>query len=123
MAAGTSHVTQIPDGQIFLVDLTASACSCIRYQDTGVPCGHAVAPIYHLKARAPIDYMPKTLSRGNWAETYKADIVPFDFECFNRLTKLDSDSLRQVKNSGKNELELQPCKPPLTKICTSGYAC
>jgi hypothetical protein len=120
MATGSntkSHVTQIPDRQIFLVDLTASTCSCIRYQDTGIPCGHAVATIYHLKARAPIDYMPETLSRGNWVETYKADMAPFDYECFNRLTKLDPNSLHpEVEDVGENENELQPCKPPLTKI-------
>ena len=56
-------------------------------------------------------------SRGIWVETYKADMAPFDYECFNRLTKLDPNSLHpEVEDVGENENELQPCKPPLTKI-------
>ena len=81
-----------------------------------MPCSHAVATTYHLKARPLIDYMPKTFSGGNWVETYKADMAPFEFECFNRLTKLDSNSLHQVEGRGENELDLQSCKLPLTRI-------
>ena len=96
MATGSStksHVTQIPDGQIFLVVLTSSACSCIRYQDN---VAMRSQPSITLRQELQSTYMPKTLSLRNWVETYKADMVPFDFECSNRLTKLDSDSLRQV---------------------------
>jgi len=35
-----SHVTQTHDGQLFHMDLTASTCSCNRYQDTGVAIDH-----------------------------------------------------------------------------------
>jgi len=110
VASTKSHVTQIPDGRIFLADLMMSACSCIRYQDNV-----AMRSQPSITLRQEL-YMPKTLSRGNWVETYKADMAPFDFECSNRLTKLDSNSLRRVEDSGESELEPQPRKPPLAKI-------
>jgi len=91
-----SHVTRIHDGQHPLP----------RHGGT-YHVGHVVATIHHLKAKAPTDYMPKTLSRGNWVETYKLGMAPLDSECPKRLAKLDPNSLHQTEdNSGENELDL-----------------
>jgi len=39
-----ARVVQI-DGQICLVNLEAGTCSCLQYQGSGIPCGHAIALI------------------------------------------------------------------------------
>lgn len=38
------HVTQ-PNGEVKLVDLEQGSCSCMLYQENGIPCGHALTCI------------------------------------------------------------------------------
>jgi hypothetical protein len=71
----TTRVTQQRDNQVFLIDLEAEACICRRYQNSGVPCGHAIRAIQR-KDKAPIDYMPGWHHRTTWIKTYQYNLPP-----------------------------------------------
>jgi hypothetical protein len=68
-------VLQINDRQFFFtVHLDARTCACTRFQDTDIPCGHAVAVINCLK-KPPLDYMPRFVHAHSWLRTYSADMA------------------------------------------------
>ena len=52
--------------------------------------------------------MPKTLSRGNWVETYKPDMAPLDSERRKRVDQAGPEPLcpSAEDDSGENELVL-----------------
>jgi hypothetical protein len=63
------------DGRQWIVDLRAMTCSCLRFQDTGVPCGHAIRVIYAIR-RNPREYMPTALTIDSWIRTYSLGNLP-----------------------------------------------
>lgn len=85
-----------PDGRIFLVDLAAGTCSCRRYQENGVPCGHAMSLIFAIGASVG-SYLPAVLSAAQWAATYTTPLVPIDISSLETL----ADEI---------------CEPPVTRV-------
>jgi hypothetical protein len=85
-----------PNGSIHLVNTAARVCSCRRYQENGIPCGHAMTLIFAIgDAIAP--YLPEELSVGRWVATYATPLPPVDV------------SVLAV-------LEDEVCEPPMTRI-------
>jgi len=61
MSSPTEARVVQPDGRIYLVDLTARTCSCRRYQENGVPCGHAMTLIFQQGSQLT-PFLPTELS-------------------------------------------------------------
>ena len=70
--ATTTHFNQ---EVTFTVDLEARTCSCMRFQDTGVPCEHAASVIYRLK-QVPGDWVAPYLERTKCIEAYSKKFHP-----------------------------------------------
>jgi SWIM zinc finger len=78
------------------VDIAAGTCSCGRYQENEVPCGHGVAFIYKQRHNLA-NYLPAALSQETWAATYATPMPAIDIE----------------------GLEINPdtdCNPPQTRV-------
>lgn len=73
----TGRVTNGHDGQVYLVDLAHGTCSCMRYQENQIPCGHAIACI--LQVNRPLEeFLPNSLSIDTWRSTYTTNLQPVD---------------------------------------------
>jgi hypothetical protein len=57
------------DGKRLQVDLEARTCTCKRFQDNGIPCGHALTVIYTCD-RAPAEFFPDYIKTTSWVATY-----------------------------------------------------
>ena len=139
----TTCGTAVKENRRFDVSLEQKTCSCRRYQDTGVPCGHACAVIRAI-GKAPRDFMPDYLTRHHWVNTYSKNMRPLDQASIVRLKKDheekmksiteaspaihpftnvspdDSDSESEDSDDSKSDAGLGPeiaqCEPPLTKV-------
>jgi hypothetical protein len=69
-------VTQMSDQRQFSVNLTDRTCSCVRWQDAGIPYGHAIMAINTVK-QAPMDFMPSYWSHQDWVAGYDSAIGRF----------------------------------------------
>ena len=71
-----------PNRRIHIVNVTEKTCTCRRYQDNEVPCGHAMSIILRLPVgqNAPINYMPEYLYRTSWLEGYRVNLPPVNIE-------------------------------------------
>jgi hypothetical protein len=108
------------DGRRFQVNLEARTCGCKRFQDTDIPCGHAITVI-HACQQAPADYLPEYIRCESWVATYQGRNIPqVDLDEVKRVHRLgrmlgddsdDSDS----DSSGLSEPPLDECTPPLTR--------
>lgn len=88
---------QQPDNRVMLVDLEKGTCSCLRYQDNGIPCGHAMTFIFAMgQDLGP--YLPPGLSAEVWRDSYEVPMPPID------VSEL-------VAGHG-----LPACFPPVTRI-------
>lgn len=56
-----------PRGLICIVDTVERTCSCGRYQENGVPCGHALTLLSQLGMLITA-YLPDTLTLQRWKE-------------------------------------------------------
>jgi len=88
---------QQPDNRVMLVDLEAGTCSCLRYQENGIPCGHAMTFIF-AKGQDLGSYLPQGLSLEVWRASYEAPIPPID------ISELAAGH------------GLPPCFPPATRV-------
>ena len=52
-------------------------CTCGRYQEVGIPCGHAIACIRKLR-RPPCDYIPEYFTVRAFRATYATNFLPID---------------------------------------------
>ena len=62
------HVTQ-PDGTVRIVDLESKTCTCGKFQENGVPCGHAMSCILQIRQvlLSPLDILPsESDATGHW---------------------------------------------------------
>lgn len=91
----TARMVQ-PNGTIFLVDLYHRTCTCLRFQDTGIPCGHAIACIFRV-GHTLNTYLSDKLLVSTSVATYQDPIPPFD-----KSTLVDD----------VHEL----CNPPFTRV-------
>jgi hypothetical protein len=67
-----------------------SACYRRRFQDTDIPCGHALTVIYTCE-RAPADYFPDYIKAESWVATYAASNFP----------QINMDEVKQVHSEGR----------------------
>lgn len=65
--------TEILYGVAQVIQISQKTCTCCRFQDTGVPCGHAIAVIYKQNV-APASYMPNYLKMATYREAYTQDL-------------------------------------------------
>jgi hypothetical protein len=97
------------NGREWIVDLVARTCSCHRFQDTGVPCGHAIKVIYAIRQQ-PRTYMAPLLTVERWISTYSsANLTPLDQDL---LGELNGD---QAVHMGNIPGIVAP-EPPLTVV-------
>jgi hypothetical protein len=100
--------TVFKDGRQWIVDLDAKICSCYRFQDTGIPCGHAVKVIYSIR-RDPRDYMLASLTLKSWVNTYSSvNLRPLER---NAVVELRSTQLAIGNISG-----IATPEPPMTVV-------
>lgn len=62
----------------FQVDLQACSCSCRRFLDTDIPCGHALSIMYACN-RSPAEYFPQYIKAATGS-------APTRIKTFHRLT-------------------------------------
>lgn len=58
-----------------VVDLVKRTCTCRRWDISGIPCQHAIAPIY-VKDQVPTTYLDNCYSQQKYLEAYNPIIHP-----------------------------------------------
>lgn len=100
---------QVEGGQNleFLVDLERRHCSCGRFQDTLVPCGHACAIIFRLE-QALYDFLP---FYSNFAALHirNLGVTPI---AIGEDGQVDQEMLEIYEE----EAELEEVEPPMTSV-------
>ena len=96
-----AHVQQ-PNNRVMLVDLEAGTCSCRRYQENGIPCGHAMTFIF-ATGQDLLVYLPPVLSAEVWQQSYATPMPPVDI---SELTV--SNCLPPVTRSQRTAIGLRP---------------
>lgn len=66
----TTARVQQANGHVYFVDLVTKTCTCRKFQENGIPCGHAIAWILELNDRPLEHYLPNILSLETWRATY-----------------------------------------------------
>jgi hypothetical protein len=122
-----AQVTQIQDKATFFVDLEKCSCTCYRFQEHRVPCGHAVSVMHRLNL-APADFMPSYLRLTTVVSAYQAQFPAINLEEVRLLAQgadiaanavSDSDSDTDTDSASSSDLSdppLDPSEPPLTKV-------
>lgn len=82
---------------IYAVDLEAKTCSCLVFQENGIPCGHTITTIFAIPGRDLTPYMPKELSINTWQKTYSSNFPLIDVSDLSKAPFTD-------------------CHPPLTRV-------
>jgi hypothetical protein len=109
-----------PDSDIvYIVDLEKRSCTCLRFQDTDIPCGHAVAFIRRLN-QAPSAYMPDYVKNQTLINSYSQNFPPIntaDIRSIKQGILVDSDDsdTDSDASSGLSEPPLENCEPPVTR--------
>ncbi|CAL4982454.1 unnamed protein product [Urochloa decumbens] len=76
-------VFEVRANAIFVVNLAAWECTCRRWQQSGLPCMHAIAVCNRL-GRSLYDYCLKSLKVDSYRETYSGTIFPIpDMDSFD----------------------------------------
>jgi hypothetical protein len=110
---GIGTVTQ-RDGSRFQVDLEERTCSCKRFQDTDIPCGHALTVIYACD-RAPADYFPEYIKAQSWVATYSGANIPLvDMEHVKDVHQQGRVLVADEEESDSDD-DLENCEPPQTR--------
>ena len=111
---GVGTVTQ-RDGRAFQVNLEAVTCSCKRYRDTLLPCGHEITVMHRLR-RGPIEYIPTYAKRETWITAYTHNFPSIDLadvELVNSRGRVLGDGAGNDSDSDSGLLEppLSDCEP------------
>jgi zinc finger SWIM domain-containing protein 3 len=112
---------------VYIVDLENRSCSCLRFQDTDIPCGHAVALIHRLQ-KAPADFMPAYVKNRTLINSYEQNFYPIDLADVRSIKEgiaiqADVNPGRDVEHSSESDSDdsglsdppLDECAPPLTR--------
>ncbi|KAA8894804.1 hypothetical protein FN846DRAFT_912471 [Sphaerosporella brunnea] len=105
---------------VYIVDFENRTCTCLRFQDTDIPCGHAVALIRRLK-QAPSDYMPSYVKNRTLINSNSEDFPPFDIGDLRSIKQrmlVDSEDNSDTDSDASTELSEPPldeCEPPVTR--------
>ena len=74
-ANATMFQIQMGEGRAFIVDLGGKACTCRRFQLTGIPCGHALAAIWFC-SHDPVDYVHPWYKKDAFQKCYENTVFP-----------------------------------------------
>jgi hypothetical protein len=109
---------------VYIVDLQNWSCSCLRFQDPDIPCGHAVALIHRLQ-KAPADFMPSYVKNRTLINSYAQNFCPIDLVDVRSLKEgvaLQADINRDADHASESDSDstlsdapLDECAPPLTR--------
>jgi hypothetical protein len=77
------------------VNLSDYTCFCARWQDTRVPCGHAVTVIY-VANKAPVDFMPAYMSHENGIAANAAPMQPISLDSVEELCHVEDKTKAKV---------------------------
>jgi len=97
MRSNTQGIVKQLNSNVYPVDLEEGTCSCLVYQENGIPCGHAITAIFAVQGQDITPYMPDILTIKTWKKTYTSN-----FPLVN-ITNLQ-------------KLPLSECHPPLTRV-------
>ena len=62
MRSNTQGLVRQLNDNVYTIDLEAKICSCIVFQENGIPCSHAITTIFARPNRNLTSYMPESLS-------------------------------------------------------------
>lgn len=97
--------------RVVLYENTRSgSCSCGRFQENGIPCGHAVAFMQQAGV-APVFYMPEIRSVASYMDTYR-DPTP--------MQPIDSSNLLEHPNCAPPQLTRTGGRPKKQRIRAGG---
>ena len=121
--AGIATVTQTGDGKRYLVDLSSKTCTCRRFQDILIPCGHAMTVIHRIGG-TPNNYIPDIAKKEMWAAAYQDNFPSIDLEEVEMVhvrgrmlgNTSDLESGSDSDSSVLSEPPLDGCEPPLTRM-------
>ncbi|CAN6277822.1 unnamed protein product [Urochloa humidicola] len=72
---GNSHVFEVCDDSVNVVNINAWECTCRKWQLSGIPCSHAIA-VFDRTERCPLDYCAKCFTTEYYRLTYAVSINP-----------------------------------------------
>jgi zinc finger SWIM domain-containing protein 3 len=84
-----------PNKSTYVVNLANGTCTCKHFQNSGIPCGHALSTIHKL-GHSVLNYLPDNSSSGTWAITYTETLPP-------------------INTSQLQIIPEDPCYPPITR--------
>ncbi|KAH6781881.1 hypothetical protein C2S52_001303 [Perilla frutescens var. hirtella] len=61
----------------YIVDLHSKECSCRVWEQTGIPCCHAIRCIFHAR-QDPVTYVDEFFYKANMIECYKYGLTPIN---------------------------------------------
>ncbi|CAN6230675.1 unnamed protein product [Urochloa humidicola] len=72
---GNSHVFEVCDDSVNVVNINEWECTCRKWQLSGIPCSHAIA-VFDRTERCPLDYCAKCFTTEYYRRTYAMSINP-----------------------------------------------
>ncbi|CAN6271762.1 unnamed protein product [Urochloa humidicola] len=72
---GNSHVFEVCDDSVNVVNINEWECTCRKWQLSGIPCSHAIA-VFDRTERCPLDYCAKCFTTEYYRRTYATSINP-----------------------------------------------
>ncbi|CAL5059809.1 unnamed protein product [Urochloa decumbens] len=72
---GNSHVFEVCDDSVNVVNINTWECTCRKWQLSGIPCSHAIA-VFDRTERCPLDYCDKCFTTEYYRLTYAMSINP-----------------------------------------------
>lgn len=102
------------DRLVNFVNLDARSCGCGRFQQDGIPCGHAMSFIFKL-GQSLDAYVPAELTIARWVETYSEPMRPVDISGLRPRVNIEDEEW--VDNDEQDAASApEPCNPPETGL-------
>lgn len=105
-----------PDGVVYLVNLGTRSCGCGRFQENGIPCGHAMSLIFNV--RQTLDgYIQEEMTITRWVEMYSDPLPPIDISGLRPQERIvDEEWVDDDEHDAVREREPVGCNPPATRV-------
>uniref|UniRef100_K3YQH6 SWIM-type domain-containing protein n=1 Tax=Setaria italica TaxID=4555 RepID=K3YQH6_SETIT len=72
---GNSHVFEVCDDSVHVVNINTRECTCRKWNVSGIPCSHAIA-VFDRTEQCPLDYCDKYFTTEYYRWTYAMSINP-----------------------------------------------